>query len=410
MSAATAGQGAVLSGRRVVLGVGGSIAAYKAASLARLLVGVGAQVRVVLTGAAARFVGPALFAGLTGEPVATDLFEPRTIDHIALARWADAGLVAPATADLLARAALGLADDYLTTWLLAFPGPVAFAPAMNHRMWEQPAVRRAVATLRADGRHLIGPVYGPLGAPGEGEGHGRLAEPEAIVAALASLLAPRAPTRFAGRRVVVTAGPTREPLDAVRFLSNRSSGRMGFALAEALRDRGAAVTVVRGPVALADPPRVRVLGVETALEMREAVRAEATGAAAVFAAAAVSDWRARAVAPGKWKRGGAAERTIELVANPDILAELGRDPQGTVLVGFAAEAGGDLAEARRKLDAKGLHLIVHNDVLHPDAGFEVETNRVTILHRDGAVAEVGPLHKRAVAEAIVDAAERWLPE
>ncbi len=399
----------MLAGRRIVLGVGGSIAAYKAAVVVRLLLGAGAQVRVVLTEAATRFVGAALFAGLTGEPVATDLFAPGVIDHIALARWAEAGLVAPATADLLARAATGLGDDYLTTWLLAFAGPVLFAPAMNHRMWEQPAIRRAVATLEADGRHFVGPTHGPLGAPGEGQGHGRLAEPEAIAAALEFLLTPRQGSRFAGRRAVVTAGPTREPLDPVRFLSNRSSGRMGFALAEALRDRGARVTVVRGPVALPDPHGVRVVAVGTALEMQAAVQAEAKGAAAVFAAAAVSDWRGRAVHPVKWKRGGTATLTVELVANPDILAELGRDPQGRVLVGFAAEAGADLDEARRKLQAKGLDLIVYNDVREPGAGFEVETNRVTILHRDGAVAEVGPLHKRSVAEAIVDAAERWLP-
>ena len=397
------------AGRRVVLGVGGSIAAYKAAVIVRLLLAAGVQVRVVLTQAATRFVGPALFAGLTGQPVATDLFEAGAMDHIALAQWAEAGVVAPATADLLARAAAGLGDDYLTTWLLAFDGPLLFAPAMNHRMWAQPAIRRAVATLEQDGRRLVGPTYGPLGAPGEGEGQGRLAEPEAIVAALWALLAPRRGSRLAGKRVVVTAGPTREPLDPVRFLSNRSSGRMGLALAEAARDRGAQVTVVRGPVGLADPAGVRVVAVGTALEMQAAVRVEAAGAAAVFAAAAVSDWRARAVDSVKWKRGGAATLTVELVANPDILAELGQDPQGRVLVGFAAEAGADLQEARRKLQAKGLDLIVYNDVRQPDAGFEVETNRVTILHRDGEVAEVGPLPKRAVAEAVVDAAERWLP-
>jgi len=408
----------LLSGRAVVLGVSGSMAAYKAAHLARELLRRGATVRVILTPAGANFVGAPLFAALTGQPTATDLFAPGAPDHIALAAWADAAVVAPASADLLGKVAAGIADDYLTTWLLAFTGPVLLAPAMNRHMWSHPAVRRNVATVVADGAHVLPPAYGPLGAVGEGAGWGRLPEPPAIADALEALLggggaarrpevaAPRAD--LAGRRVVVTAGPTREPLDPVRFLSNPSSGRMGYALAEAARDRGAEVTLISGPVTLPAPPGMAVVPVTTTLEMRDALLQAASGADLVIGAAAPADWRAAEVSPTKVKKGEAAERVLHLVANPDILAELGRRKGTAVLVGFAAEAGAGPEEALRKLRAKNLDLIAFNDVREPGAGFAVDTNRVLLLDRHGEREDVGPLPKREVAERILDRALRLL--
>lgn len=413
-----AGAGRPLSGRRVVLGVGGSVAAYKAAEVARELLRRGAEVRVILTAAAGRFVGPALFAALTGEPPATDLFAPGTPDHIALAAWAEAAVVAPATADLLGKAAAGIADDYLTTWLLAFPGPVLIAPAMNRHMWSHPAVRRAVATLGADGATLLAPAHGALAAASEGQGWGRLPEPPAIVDALERMLGQGAPRRaelapprvdLAGRRVVVTAGPTREALDPVRFLSNPSSGRMGYALAEAAAARGAVVTLISGPVSLPAPSGVTLLSVETTLQMRDAVLQALAGADVLIAAAAPADWRPAEVSPTKVKKAASGtEQLLRLVANPDILAEVGARTGHPVLLGFAAEAGAGPEEAERKLRAKNLDLIAYNDVREPGAGFGAETNRVLLLDRTGGREEIGPLPKREVADRLLDAARRFL--
>jgi len=408
-----------LHGRRIVLGVGGSVAAYKAAHLARELLRRGAAVRVILTTAGARFVGPALFAALTGQPTATDLFAEGAPEHVALAAWAEAAVVAPATADLLGKAAAGIAEDYLTTWLLAFPGPVLFAPAMNRHMWSHPAVRRNVATLGADGFHVLPPLHGALAAAGEGEGWGRLPEPPAIADALAGLLAgdgasrrpevpPPHPPDFAGRRLVVTAGPTRERFDPVRFLSNPSSGRMGYALAEAARDRGAEVTLVSGPVGLPAPAGVTLVRVETTREMLAAVLAAIGAADVLIGAAAPADWRPAEVSPTKVKKGAGGEQVVRLVANPDILAEVGRSKGHLVLVGFAAEAGAGPEEAQRKLRDKNLDLVAFNDVREPGAGFEAPTNRVVLLDRAGARQEVGPLPKREVAERMLDAVRRLL--
>jgi phosphopantothenoylcysteine decarboxylase/phosphopantothenate--cysteine ligase len=330
-------------------------------------------------------------------------------------------VVAPATADLLAKAAAGIADDYLTTWLLAFPGPVLFAPAMNRHMWSHPAVQRNVRQLQADGARVLTPGYGPLGAVGEGEGWGRLPEPEAIADELARLFAgggparrrelpPPRPRTLTGRRVVVTAGPTREPLDPVRFFSNPSTGKMGFALAEAARDRGAEVLLVSGPVALPDPPGLTVRRVTTALEMYTAVlqALEATGGAdVVVGAAAVADWRPAEVSAVKRKR-GSEPLVVQLVPNPDILAEVRARGLGRVLVGFAAEAGAGPEEALRKLRAKGLDLIAFNDVRQPDAGFGADTNRVVLVDRHGQQEETGLVSKREVAERILDRVEALL--
>ena len=403
----------MLQGRRIVLGIGGSVAAYKAAHLTRELLRRGAEVRVVLTAAAQHFVGPALFAALTGQPVATDLFAPGAPEHVALAAWAELAVVAPATADLLAKAAAGMADDYLSTWLLAFPGPVLFAPAMNRHMWSHPAVRRNLQTLAADGAHILSPRHGALGARGEGEGWGRLPEPTDIADAVAALCAqgpparraelPPPPSDLAGLRVVVTAGPTREPLDPTRYLSNPSTGKMGYAVAEAARDRGAAVVLVSGPVSLPVPAGVRVVAVMTAVEMRDAVLAEAAGADVLVAAAAVADFRPAAFSPTKMKKSGEGAVTeVRLLPNPDIVSEVGDRGFCRVRVGFAAEAGAGPEEALRKLRAKHLHLIAYNDVRGPGAGFAHDTNRVVLVDGDGGQEDTGLVSKREVAERILD--------
>jgi phosphopantothenoylcysteine decarboxylase/phosphopantothenate--cysteine ligase len=410
--------------KRVVLGVAGSVAAYKAALLARELVRQGCTVRTILTEAAQHFVRPELFAALTGEPALAALFPEGTAaqgggaEHVAWAAWAEVGVLAPATADLLARLAAGCADDLLTAWALAFPGPLVVAPAMHPAMWAHPAVQRNVQRLRGDGAQVLAPGYGPLAA-GEGEGWGRLPEIGEIVAAVAAALQGRPrrwspqqsadPAPLRGRGVVVTAGPTREPIDPVRFLSNPSSGRMGYAVAEAARDMGAAVTLVSGPVTLSPPAGVRLVQVTTALEMRDAVLAAVPTADLVVFAAAVSDWRPTAVSPTKWKRAAVSAPCLELVANPDISAEVAALGGARVLVGFAAEAGAGVEEAERKLRAKGLHLVAYNDVQEPGAGFGSETNRVVLVDREGGREEIGPAGKRAVAERILIRAAALLP-
>jgi phosphopantothenoylcysteine decarboxylase/phosphopantothenate--cysteine ligase len=412
----------MLQGRRVVVGVGGSIAAYRAAELVRELLRRGAEVRCILTEAGARFIGPALLAACSGQPVATDLFAPGAPEHVALAAWAEAAVVAPATADVLGRAAAGLGDDYLATWLLAFPGPVLFCPAMNRHMWSHPAVRRNIETLRAAGARVLEPGFGALGARGEGEGWGRLREPAEIADALGSLLAGGAPDRRAelppprprsleGRRVVVTAGPTREMLDPFRFLSNPSSARMGYAVAEAARDRGAAVVLVSGPAALPAPAGVTLRAVTTALEMHAAVmEATAEPAAIAVGAAAVADFRPAEVSPVKIKRPHAegAEAVLRLVANPDIIAAVGRGRRAAVVVGFSAEAGLGPEEAERKLHAKRLDLCVWNDVREADSGFGAESERAVLVDAAGGREDLGLLPKRALAERILDRAEALL--
>ncbi len=402
------------------------MAAYKSAALARELVRRGCAVRTMLTAAAQHFVTPALFAALTGEAAATALFPvrqgdatPPPTDHVAWAAWAEAAVIAPATADLLGRMAGGLADDLLTTWLLAFPGPVVAAPAMNRHMWSHPAVQRNVARLRADGVRVLQPGFGALAA-GEGEGWGRLPDAADVVSALEDVFAagpprprpelpPPCPPLLRERAVVVTAGPTREPIDPVRFISNPSSGRMGYAFAEAARDMGGRVLLVSGPVALPPPAGVDVVSVTTALQMRDAVLAAAPTADLVVFAAAVADSRPAEPSATKLKKGQALEGTLSLVRNPDISAEVGAMGGRRVLVGFAAEAGAGVEEAERKLRAKGLQLVAFNDVREAGAGFGAETNRVVLVDRDGGREEIGPASKRAVAERILARAATLLP-
>jgi phosphopantothenoylcysteine decarboxylase/phosphopantothenate--cysteine ligase len=402
------------AGRHVVLGVSGGIACYKSCTLARRLTEAGATVDVVLTASAAEFVRPLTFEALTGRPVLTSLWERgRALAHIGLAKEPDLVVVAPATANVLARAAMGMADDLLTAILLARTGPILAAPAMNDAMYAHPATVENVKTLTQRGWTFVGPDIGAL-AEGPSERPGRMSEPDAIVAAADRLLGSGAKGtgragagKWAGKRVVVTAGPTREHLDPVRVLTNPSSGRMGYALAEAASARGAAVVLVSGPTELPEPGGgVETRRVETTAEMQQAVQAAMKDASALFMAAAPADYKPKT--PGKVKRPRASGAlTLELEVTPDILRSLKR-PRGCVVVGFALETGNGLARARGKLQDKALDFVVLNDALEPGAGFEVPTNRVTVLGKGGRRVDLPLLPKRDVAERILDVVEEAL--
>ena len=387
-----------LAGREVILGVSGSIAAYKAAYLLRELSRLGAGVTVCLTEAAAHFVGPLTFRTLSGRPVLTDLFDPQSpqaVEHVALAERADAVVVAPATANLLAKAAHGLADDFLTTLLLAARGRVLMAPAMDGGMWHHPAVAANVALLRQRGIVVLEPGIGELASGLRGPG--RLPEVEAIVDAVVALLSPI--RDLAGERVLVTAGPTREPIDPVRYISNRSSGKMGYALATAALARGAEVTLVSGPTALPAPAGARIVAVQTAEEMREAVLRHADSATVVIKAAAVVDHRPKHPATSKIK--GKGDYTVELTANPDILAEVAARGTGAFIVGFAAETQNVAAYARAKLEGKGVDLLVANDVSQSGIGFDADDNEVLLIDRWGGERRISRMPKLAIADAIL---------
>jgi phosphopantothenoylcysteine decarboxylase / phosphopantothenate---cysteine ligase len=395
------------AGQRLLLGVAGGIASYKSAWLARLLTKAGAEVDVVLTRAATEFIGAVTFEALTGRPVHTGLFDAgRTLDHIRLARSANAVVIAPATADLMARAATGQADDLLTACLLATEAPVLMVPAMNDRMWAHAQTRANAARLRELGYRLLDPDVGMLAA-GEGSGPGRMPEPETIFAHVGRLLEPAGALR--GKQVLVTAGPTREAVDPVRFISNHSSGKMGVALAAAAWRRGANVTLIAGPLAVPAPAGVTVVPVESTEEMRDAVAAHIGAADVVVMSAAPADYRPSERAGSKLKKSG-ADRTLALTETPDILLATrdARQP-GAVIVGFALETDDLLANARKKLDAKALDMVVLNSANEPDAGFGVDTNRVTIVRRGAAAPEPLPLQdKHDVADAILDRVEALL--
>ena len=392
--------------RRIVLGVTGGIAAYKSAWIARLLTQAGAAVDVVLTRSASEFIGAITFEALTGRPVHTALIaEGHALDHIKLARAAHAVVVAPATADFIARAANGHADELLSAILLAATVPVLIVPAMNDRMWAHRQTQANVAHLRSIGYTVLEPDEGNL-AVGEGAGPGRLPEPETIVAHVARLLEPAASLRE--KRIVVTAGPTREAVDPVRFLSNRSSGKMGVAIAAAAWRRGAHVTLIAGPLTVPPPPGAAVTNVETTEEMRSAVEAAIADADALIMAAAPADFRPVAAATQKIKKSNAPP-SIELEATPDILAStIGARPSKLVTVGFALETNSALDYGRGKLAAKQLDLIVVNDATEPGAGFGVDTNRVTFISRDGTIEEQPLLQKGDVADRILDRVERLI--
>jgi phosphopantothenoylcysteine decarboxylase/phosphopantothenate--cysteine ligase len=395
---------APLAGRRVVLGVSGGIAAYKACELLRLLTESGHQVRVIPTDAALQFVGAPTWAALSGNPVTTDVWtDVEEVPHVRLGQQADLVVVAPATADLLARAATGRADDLLTATLLTARCPIVYAPAMHTEMWEHPATQANVATLRDRGAIVLEPAVGRL--TGADSGAGRLPEPAEIFAVARVVLDRGAvPLDLVGRHVVVTAGGTREPIDPVRFLGNRSSGLQGYALARTAVARGAEVTLVAANVALADPAGVKVVRVETAEELRDATRSAAGGADAVVMAAAVADFRPASVAAAKIKKTSAEPAPIGLVRNPDILAELAttRMRDGQVVVGFAAETDDAVANGRAKLAAKGCDLLVVNEV-GAGRAFGTADNAVVILGADGSEVEVALSSKDAVAHAVWDA-------
>ena len=390
----------------MLLGISGGIASYKSAWLARLLAKAGAEVDVVMTRAATEFVGAVTFEALTGRQVHTGLFDhDRALDHITLARAASAIVIAPATADLMARAATGQADDLLTACLLAAECPVLMVPAMNDRMWAHAQTQANAAHLRSIGYHLLPPDTGMLAA-GEGSGPGRMPEPETIFAHIGRLLDPGT---WVGRNVLVTAGPTREPIDAVRFLSNYSSGKMGVAVAAAAWRRGADVTLVHGPLATALPVGVTPVAVQSTSEMRDAVASRIGAADVVVMSAAPADYQPVTRAEGKLKKTG-GDRTIDLRETPDILVStIGSRKPGSVVVGFALETDDLLANAERKLTGKMLDMVVLNAANEPGAGFGVDTNRVTIVHAGDADPEHLPLlDKTDVAEEILDRVETKL--
>jgi phosphopantothenoylcysteine decarboxylase/phosphopantothenate--cysteine ligase len=385
-----------LSGKRIVVGIGGGIAAFKAVAVVRELGAAGALVRVVMTPSATRFVGPVTFTGITGKPPVLDLWDPSYAGevHVELSAWADAMLIAPATANLLARAASGMADDALLATFSCMRGPVLLAPAMHQRMWNAGGTQRALALLRQDGVHVIGPVHGKL-ASGE-QGMGRMSEPAEIVAALTQLLSTE--RDLAGRKLLISAGPTVEDLDPVRFLSNRSSGRMGYAIAERAAARGAEVTLVSGPVSLAPPRGVTLVSVRSALDMHAAMLARSAASDAVVMTAAVADYRPSQRVEHKLKKTDTL--TLSLIKNPDILAELGAGRSGLlpVLVGFALETQNVVGYARDKLTRKKVDLVVAN---HADDGLGGDTNVATLVTEDADEA-LGRLSKHALADRILD--------
>ncbi len=393
---------------RVVLGVCGGIAAYKAAELARALQERGCTVQVVMTEAARQFVQPLTFAALTNQKVISGLWASTpeetlssAVEHIAVAQDADLLVVAPATADVLARFAHGLADDFLTTLYLAFAGTVVLAPAMNTNMWNHPATRANLATLRSRGHVIVEPEDGLLACGTVGPG--RLAAPLKIADAVMATANRR--RDLVGETVLVTAGPTAEPLDPVRFITNRSSGKMGFAIAEAAAARGARVVLVAGPVSLADPPGVEVVHVTTAKQMRDAVMEHLPEATVVVKSAAVADYHVANVPENKIKK-TAARLSLELDPTPDILAELGRVKGDRLLIGFAAETNNMVEEARLKLSTKNADMIVGNWVNRENTGFESDDNEVVLVMRTGEAVEIPRAPKREIADAIFDHALR----
>ena len=395
--------------KNVALGVGGGIAAYKAAELARALMERGFSVQVLMTRSAEEFIRPLTFAALTGRKVITSLFSAASaedtlssaIEHIRVAQENQVLVIAPATADLLAKLAHGLADDFLTTTYLAFTGPVVLAPAMNTNMWNHPATQENLAKLRARGHVIIEPDDGILACGMVGPG--RLAEPERIAEAVTAVAGTRQHSKsdLDSETVLITAGPTQEPLDPVRYLSNRSSGKMGYALAEAAAARGARVILVSGPVSLPPPSGVELIPVRTAVEMRKAVLEHLEQATIIIKAAAVADYH-RANPPQQKVKKTAARMSLELDPTPDILAEAGLKKGDRLLVGFAAETENLIEEARRKLQSKNCDMVVANLVAQPGIGFESDENEVTLVLSTGETIPVARASKASIAQRIFD--------
>jgi phosphopantothenoylcysteine decarboxylase/phosphopantothenate--cysteine ligase len=392
-----------LAGKRILLGVSGSIAAYKAPEIVRRLKEQGADVRVVMTQNAERFVSDLTFSAVSGNPVLSDEFRDSgwgAMGHISVTEDVDLVVVAPATANIIGKMASGIADDALSTVLAAVSCPVLIAPAMNDRMYSNRVLQRNIEFLSSVGVRFVEPGSGPLACGTEGQG--RLAETDCIVRAAAEMIRSRG--ALAGVPVLVTAGPTREPIDAVRFISNPSSGRMGYALAETARDRGAEVVLVSGPSSLVPPRGVRMVAVTTAAQMRDAVEEQARHAGIIIMAAAVSDFRPIAPEQRKIKK-GSASLTIELEPTDDILRSLGNRKGDRILVGFAAETDDLVRNARKKLEEKYLDLIVANDVSLPGSGFGTATNAAVLIDRAGSVIEVPLMSKEDLAVRILDKVE-----
>jgi phosphopantothenoylcysteine decarboxylase/phosphopantothenate--cysteine ligase len=385
---------------KIILGVGGGIAAYKSAEIARLLMQEGHAVQAVMTRAAQEFISPLTFAALTGRKTLTDLFAIESaIEHISVAQENELMAIAPATADLIARLAHGLADDFLTTLYLAFTGPVVVAPSMNSNMWRHAATQANLETLRRRGHRIVEPDSGYLACGMTGPG--RLADPGAIVEAIER--ESRRGRDLDGETVLITAGPTQEPLDPVRYISNRSSGKMGYALAEAAAARGARVILISGPVHLAPPRGVEVISVRTAAEMREKVLENLAPAGIVVKAAAVADFHLSKVPEQKVKK-TAARMSLELDPTPDILAELGRKKGDRLLIGFAAETQNLHQEARRKLESKNCDMVVGNLVGGSETGFESDENEVVLALSTGELLSLPRAPKREIADRIFDEA------
>jgi phosphopantothenoylcysteine decarboxylase/phosphopantothenate--cysteine ligase len=393
------------TGKRILLGVSGSIAAYKAVELLRTLMRAGADVSVVMTDAATKFVAPLTFEVLSRRPVATGLFAAhQEMLHLTLPEEADVFVIAPATANTLAKLALGLGDDLMSTMVLTASCPLIVAPAMDGGMWGHPTVREHVGQLRSRGVTVLEPVEGPL-ASGK-IGRGRLTDEQSIVHAIEACLLP---TRdLAGQRVLVSAGPTQEPIDPVRFISNRSSGKMGYAIARAAQERGAEVLLVSGPTALPAPPGVRCRSVETAEEMAKAMTTNFRWSTIVVMAAAVADFRAETTSSRKIKKQTGAWKTLALAPTEDILSTLARQRTRQILVGFAAETDAVLAHARKKLKEKNLDLIVANDVTAHGAGFGSDDNAATLIMRDGGDIALPLMSKRELADRILDALQPFI--
>jgi phosphopantothenoylcysteine decarboxylase / phosphopantothenate---cysteine ligase len=396
-----------MPGIPVILGVGGGIAAYKSAELARALMEHGCDVQTVMTQAAQEFIRPLTFAALTGRKVITDMFASgnsadvlsSSVEHIGVAQDNRLLIVAPATADLLARFAQGLANDFLTTLYLAFQGPVLLCPAMNSAMWQHPATVRNVEILRARGHHILEPDDGPLACGTVGPG--RLPDPARIALAASRILSQR--HDYDGETVLITAGPTREPMDPVRFISNRSSGRMGYALAEAAVSRGARVILVSGPVHLDPPDGVELVQVQTAAEMYDAVLSRLDEVSVVIKTAAVADYYVANVPKQKVKK-TPMRLSLELEPTPDILAEIGRRKKDQLLIGFAAETENLAPEARRKLVSKNCDMVVANLVSQSGIGFESEQNEVLLVQRTGENVHLNKAPKRVIADQVLDQA------
>ena len=398
-------RGPMLIGKRIVLGVTGSIAAYKAVALLRTMLREGATVHVVMTQSATKFVTPLTFEVLSGHPVSTDLFEARQeMKHLSLPEQADAIVIAPATANCLAKSALGLGDDLLSTMLLTAQCPLIMAPAMDGGMWTHPSVKEHVGTLRARGAIVVDPEEGSL-ASGQ-IGQGRLAEEGLILAAIQEALAPR--RDWQGHRLLISAGPAQGPIDPGRFISNRSSGKMGYAIAEAGQARGAQVVLVTGPTAIPTPKGIEVVPVETAEEMMKALSTRLAWSTAVIMAAAVADFRPKHLVSQKIRKQGSIGQTLDLEQTTDILASLSAKRTTQLMVGFAAETHDLIAHAKGKLTAKGLDLIVANDVTIQGAGFGSDQNAATLIDRQGGMIELPLMPKRALADAILNRAEELL--